>query len=231
MKRIDTVNARPNVNGVGKTGFHDNADVSGQDATYLSPDWLNHLQEELCNLLEKNGVALNDLKKDQLYDLLATYTDIEALAAEVQTKLNAKFDKAGGTITGNALITGDLTVQTSLLLGSFTAATNCYTPLPNGFLMQFGFIAYSDMTPISGSTTGERIFDLEFPVAFPNHCISVTTTVCIERSGGNLDHGNDTWAQVGSVTPTGAAVLNQTGNLNSGTQQPFKGIYWQAFGY
>ena len=275
MKRIDSINARPNVNGTGKTGFHDNADLSGQDATYLTPSWLNQVQEELCNLLEMNGIALNSGVRDQLYQLLATNADIDALAAATQVKLdqeqtwrtdadnwlqqqinneqtarinaisqeqtwrenadadleNRKFDKAGGTITGNALITGDLTVQTSLLLGSFTAATNCYTPLPNGFLMQFGFIAYSDMTPISASKTGERIFDLEFPVAFPNHCISVTTTVCIERSGGNLDHGNDTWAQVGSVTPTGAAVFNQTGNRNSGTQQPFKGIYWQAFGY
>lgn len=27
MKRIDSINARPNVNGTGKTGFHDNADL------------------------------------------------------------------------------------------------------------------------------------------------------------------------------------------------------------
>lgn len=30
MKRIDSVNARPDVNGEGKKGFHDNADLSGQ---------------------------------------------------------------------------------------------------------------------------------------------------------------------------------------------------------
>ena len=88
MKRIDSVNARPNINGTGKTGFHDNADLSGQDATYLTPEWLNVLQEELCNLLEMNGIALNSGVRDQLYQLLATNDDINALAAATQVKLD-----------------------------------------------------------------------------------------------------------------------------------------------
>ena len=88
MKRIDSINARPNANGTGKTGFHDNADLSGQDATYLTPEWLNVLQEELCNLLEMNGVALNSNARDQLYQLLATNADIDALAAYTQFKLD-----------------------------------------------------------------------------------------------------------------------------------------------
>ena len=88
MKRIDSINARPNVNGTGKTGFHDNADLSGQDATYLTPSWLNQVQEELCNLLEMNGIALNSGVRDQLYQLLATNDDINALAAATQVKLD-----------------------------------------------------------------------------------------------------------------------------------------------
>ena len=88
MKRIDSINARPNANGAGKTGFHDNADLSGQDATYLTPDFMNHLQEELCNLLEMNGVALNSNARDQLYQLLTTNADIDALAAYTQFKLD-----------------------------------------------------------------------------------------------------------------------------------------------
>lgn len=88
MKRIDSINARPNANGAGKTGFHDNADLSGQDATYLTPEWLNVLQEELCNLLEMNGIALNSGVRDQLYQLLATNDDINALAAATQVKLD-----------------------------------------------------------------------------------------------------------------------------------------------
>lgn len=116
MKRIDTVNARPNVNGVGKTGFHDNADVSGQDATYLSPDWLNHLQEELCNLLEKNGIALDANNRQQLFNLLATYDDVEYLATQIQSLLNNKYDKFGGQINGNVAIEGSATIVDELTL-------------------------------------------------------------------------------------------------------------------
>ena len=90
MKRIDTINARENMFGVGKSGFHDNADLPGQDATYLSPDWLNTIQEELCNLLELNGVALNSQLKTQLYNLLATQVDLEALADEIENNFIRK---------------------------------------------------------------------------------------------------------------------------------------------
>lgn len=87
MKRIDSVNARPDVNGAGKNGFHDNADLAGQDATYLSPDWLNAIQEELANLLERNGKILDSNNNAQLYDLLATEEGLLALSAAVEDRL------------------------------------------------------------------------------------------------------------------------------------------------
>ncbi|MBV6550048.1 hypothetical protein [Acinetobacter soli] len=103
MKRIDTVNARPDMFGTGKSGFHDNSDISGQDATYMSPAWLNMIQEELCNLLEKNGIAVNSNLNDQLFSLLATNTDLIALASNVEDNF---LRKSGGTITGNLVVQG-----------------------------------------------------------------------------------------------------------------------------
>lgn len=67
MKRIDTVNARPDANGAGKAGFHDNADLSGQDATYIDPTWCNHVQEEIAAVIEGFGEALNPAQKNQVY--------------------------------------------------------------------------------------------------------------------------------------------------------------------
>ena len=84
MKRIDSINARPDANGPGKVGFSDNADLPQQDATYLSPEWLNHVQEELCNLLELNGIPLNPNSKRQLYDFLVTQADIDFLAHSIE---------------------------------------------------------------------------------------------------------------------------------------------------
>ncbi|MFW1789938.1 phage tail protein [Acinetobacter pittii] len=85
MKRIDSVNARPDVNGAGKTGFHDNSDLSGQDATYLTPDFLNTIQEELANLLELRGITLDPEKRRQLFDALAGKDDLDAAVDIVQS--------------------------------------------------------------------------------------------------------------------------------------------------
>lgn len=90
MKRIDTINARKNMFGVGKSGFHDNSDLPGQDATYVNPEWFNTVQEELCNLLELRGITPNPESKRQLYDLLTTQVDLEALADEIETNFIRK---------------------------------------------------------------------------------------------------------------------------------------------
>ena len=249
MKRIDSINARPNANGAGKTGFHDNADLSGQDATYLTPEWLNVLQEELCNLLEMNGVALNSNARDQLYQLLATNADIDidALAAATQVKLdqeqtwrtdadnwlqqqinneqtarinaisqeqtwrenadadleNRKFDKAGGTVAGDALITGDLTVQTSLLLGSFLAAQNGYTPLPNGLILQWGKV--SDDFAI-----------YNFPIEFPNAAFALI--------GQQISGGGSSKVYVEIISKSQFKVFEGSG-ATAGTK-----FYWFAIG-
>ncbi|RXS89088.1 hypothetical protein ETZ13_16695, partial [Acinetobacter junii] len=75
MKRIDTINARTDVNGAGKKGFHDNADLSGQDATYIDPTWCNHVQEELANVIEGFGETLNPAQKNQVYMVVKGIND------------------------------------------------------------------------------------------------------------------------------------------------------------
>jgi hypothetical protein len=102
MKRIDTINARENMFGIGKSGFHDNADLPGQDATYVSPEWFNVVQEELCNLLELRGIVLDPASKRQLYDLLTTQADLEALADETETNFIRKNQIVDNLITNDA---------------------------------------------------------------------------------------------------------------------------------
>ena len=69
MQRINSVNARPDANGKDKVGFHDNTDLQGQDATYLTPAWCNQVQEELANAIEA-FTSLNG-EKDQLAKILS----------------------------------------------------------------------------------------------------------------------------------------------------------------
>lgn len=262
MERINSATARPDLFGAGKKGFHNNADLSNTDATYLSPEWLNAVQEELANLLELRGIALNPASRQQLFDNLAGYDDLEALADAIQAQLDTKYDKSGGTISGNATVTGTVTasnividdVETTeishdsvggadravlsttadrfyldkpLFNGAWSAATNGYTDLPNGFTLQFGFEPYANnIGDLPGTTTGEKVFNITFPVAFTTACLSITTTIAIAE----LEIENDTWIQVHGVTNTGATLLNQTTNSESSEQQPFLGIYWQAIG-
>ncbi len=87
MQRISSTNARPDVNGIGKHGFHNNEDLPGQDATYLTPTWLNAIQEELSNLLELHSIQLDPNDNAQLYGLLATDADLLALSEAVENSL------------------------------------------------------------------------------------------------------------------------------------------------
>lgn len=108
MLRIDSSNARANVNGVGKLGFHDNTDLLGQDATYLTPTWLNTIQEELCSIIEKNGYTLNQNSRQQLYEIIATNTDLLALADAIEQRLTVfstknALEQAVGSVMSDVL--------------------------------------------------------------------------------------------------------------------------------
>ena len=66
MHRIDSATARQDANGTGKTGFHDNADLPNQDATYFTPEWANALQEEIAGVIEGLGLTLDKTDNGQL---------------------------------------------------------------------------------------------------------------------------------------------------------------------
>ena len=155
MKRIDTINARENMFGVGKSGFHDNEDLPGQDATYVSPEWFNTVQEELCNLLELRGIALSPDSKRQLYDLLTTQTDLEALAAVIEEAFIRK-----------SQIIDNLTTNDATKPVSAAQAKNLQDhKLDKDDVLQFMPIAYPKSTPPSGylAMMGQAISQATYP--------------------------------------------------------------------
>ena len=66
MHRIDSATAREDANGIGKKGFSDNADLPQHDATYVTPDWCNAVQEEIANVIEMSGIELDKNNNTQL---------------------------------------------------------------------------------------------------------------------------------------------------------------------
>jgi len=179
MKRIDTINARENMFGVGKSGFHDNADLPGQDATYLCPEWLNAVQEELCNLLELNGINLNPESKRQLYDLLSTQADLEALASEIENNFIRKNQYASTATKGIIQLASESevlagsdsakAVTPETLKKSFQGSLNQigWMKSPNGLIEQWG------LTPL---VPGHSSLEITLPITFPINGYNVMVT-------------------------------------------------------
>ena len=201
MKRIDTINARENMFGVGKSGFHDNADLPGQDATYISPEWFNTVQEELCNLLELRGITLDPASKRQLYDLLTTQVDLEALADEIETNFIRKNQIADDLTTSDAtkvvsakqakklqdeklaianlvnnLTSGGtqtaVTAEAIKLFYQMFSGGSSRLRIPNPLEPDKPWIIQFFNTPSSAANI-ETNFIQNFPVAFPNSCTFV----------------------------------------------------------
>lgn len=188
MKRIDSVNARPDENGLGKAGFNDNADLPGQDATYVTPSWFNTVQEELCNLLELRGIALDPEKNRQLYDLLTTQTDLEALADEIETNFIRKSQIVDNLTTNDAnkvASAGTVKELNDRFINDFLnlKSENGYQKLPSGLIIQWG-----RFTPTMATTVGSPQY-VSYPIAFPNKLLfAVPSTNGGATSGTELAH-------------------------------------------
>ena len=216
MKRIDSVNARPDENGIGKAGFNDNADLPGQDATYVSPEWFNTVQEELCNLLELRGITLDPASKRQLYDLLTTQADLEALADEIETNFirksqivdnlttddatkvasartvkelqDSKFDKnaLNNTLTSTSITQALTAAQGKVLLGMFASSHT-----QNGYQKIANPLDPSKPLIIQWGKPGiiNSGTTINFPIAFPNQVFIVIAS----DYQGNAVIGTSNW--------------------------------------
>ncbi len=87
MKRLD-----PALNG-GSTQYIDGNPTTGAGGTVLQADALNHVQEEIANVIEHEGGALNPALKTQLRDKLIALANAAAIAA-----LATKADAAATTV-------------------------------------------------------------------------------------------------------------------------------------
>lgn len=84
MKRIDSANVHEDLFGPGKHGFQGGNPALNLPATFFNKDWCNHVQEEIANVIEHFGVALNGAQFNQLLQvLLANFASRASFAGEV----------------------------------------------------------------------------------------------------------------------------------------------------
>ena len=78
MQRISTSSAVADLFGSGKSGFRNGDLPRGVLPTAFNAEWCNHVQEEICNVIEGAGVVLNPDKRDQLLAALKKLIDEQA---------------------------------------------------------------------------------------------------------------------------------------------------------
>jgi hypothetical protein len=91
MQRIDTSTKATDLFGSGKHGFRDGDPVAGTPATRLNAAWFNALQEEVANVVEGAGIALDPSSRTQL---------LAAIGALIAAAGSAYVQRAGDTLTG-----------------------------------------------------------------------------------------------------------------------------------
>ncbi|SAF46789.1 tail fiber assembly protein [Enterobacter kobei] len=75
MHRIDTPTAEKDKWGDGKNGYTNGDPATGVKSTALNAEIFDSLQEEICNVIEKNGITLNQSKNDQLFAAIKVMID------------------------------------------------------------------------------------------------------------------------------------------------------------
>ncbi|WP_270794492.1 hypothetical protein [Aeromonas sp. QDB11] len=75
MHRIDTPSRQKDKFGSGKDGFTKGDPQTGTPATEISPDILDAMQEEICNVIELSGLPLKKQENNQLYKAIEIILD------------------------------------------------------------------------------------------------------------------------------------------------------------
>jgi hypothetical protein len=136
MKRIDTATRSVDLFGAGKDGFRNSNKGAGISATQVDADWCNHVQEELANFIEGEGIALDpddrtqlsqavakaviDAQRSVILDEAVFESSVSDGEAVYWDSANSRFDEAvaDGTAKQNAVGIADVTNSKVYAFGS-----------------------------------------------------------------------------------------------------------------
>lgn len=133
MHRIDTPTAQADKFGPGKNGFTNGDPATGRRATDLNSDMWDAVQEEICAVIEKSGLALNKDQHDQLHqaiekiitskipDALLKKNNLSDLADKALARANLQLKTAATRDVTTA--TYDTTAGRVLKVGDFGQGT------------------------------------------------------------------------------------------------------------
>jgi hypothetical protein len=106
--------------------FSLNNPAGGSPSTVVDADWMNAVQEELCNAITGAGITLSKTVRTQLSTAISTLIAVETTRAEAVEALKAPISNpafaGNGSITGNFTTDGAATVIGAATVGSLTTA-------------------------------------------------------------------------------------------------------------
>lgn len=138
MERINTTNKEIDLFGAGKHGFRDGEPGTGVFATFLSAAWFNAIQEEIANVVESTGAALNPASRTQLL-----------------TAINAIIATAAGLPTnGSGEMTGDVVIANNKGIKIKNSAANALYALLRtaADVLQIGGVSMNNTEIVIGSS-------------------------------------------------------------------------------
>ena len=129
----------------------------------------------------------------------------------------------GITGEGANTFSGESTFSSQLNLQSSNLSTNGYTYLPNGVIMQWGYVAFADMTQFNNN---EGYSVITLPKTFPNALLSATCTVKTSQPDANSDF----WGQITGTPTTTQITVQVQASSDPGTNY-LAGVYWTVIGH
>lgn len=174
--------------------FFDGNPATGQEATALTADWHNEIQESLALVCEGAGLVLEKGEYAQLYDAIVLIA-AGAAGAGGGSVPTTRLVNTSGLATGGGNLVADRTIHvpkaTAGDVATGTDDTKAVTPLAlqggsgarllagTGYVTIFGIILQWGTASISANGSG----NITLPIAFPVQCVFA------DFAGGRQDTG------------------------------------------
>ncbi len=182
MHRIDTPTAQADKFGPGKNGFTNGDPATGRRATDLNSDMWDAVQEEICNVVEKSGLALNKDQHDQLHQAI-----VKIITSKIPDALLKKNNLSD--LADKALARANLQLKTAAQKDAVTSQTDTTA----GRVLTVGYGGLGGTAPrtaIAGSNSYDNI-PIGLPSGFWTHAIDggpyAHTVTLLQDGGGNRD--------------------------------------------
>lgn len=182
MHRIDTPTAQADKFGPGKNGFTNGDPATGRRATDLNSDMWDAVQEEICNVVEKSGLALNKNQHDQLHQAI-----VKIITSKIPDALLKKNNLSD--LADKALARANLQLKTAAQKDAVTSQTDTTA----GRVLTVGYGGLGGTAPrtaVAGSNSYDNI-PIGLPSGFWTHAIDggpfAHTVTLLQDGGGNRD--------------------------------------------